>query len=552
MARSRDRAHAEGALMMRRVLIAVVLYANVVSASPETRAIDHLLARYTEYGFSGVLLVSQHGKVVLHKAYGPADREHNIANTLATRFPIASITKTFTAAAILRLHDEGRLALSDPLSKFFSGLSAEKGAITIEQLLVHTSGLPADREGALDEALRTIKLESPPGAAYNYSNLGYDVLARIVEIVSGQSFRDFVMQRLVQPAGLKRTSFEREAMANGYAGPADNPQKTTLPPYEQLLGSGSVISDARDLLRWAKALYDGKVLKAESTSRMFRGSDDTVYGWDRAKTREGREYLHSGGDWDGYKSDVYLFPNDNAAIVLLANIRPSAFRWNPTVIRNVMRLLFATGKPVEPPPVRRVSADVAGTFGGFVIRALPHGNGISVSAFDQKAIDVLAFADGAEPEEIARVSAMTGDILDALQHGDVTSFAESRSVSDGLATFWKERVMRDRGSFSRATPLGVAPKGPSRWETYVRLEYERGEPQMLRIVTRRGTLKLVAAGLGGDAPYTAMFLPQSSTRFASFDVTSDEITALDVNGDEIVVKHGSGTMRARRAASSAP
>jgi len=535
---------------MRRISIAVLLL--IASTASASSAIDHLLARYSEYGFSGVLLVSQRGKIVLHKAYGPADRERNVANTTATRFPIASITKTFTAGAILRLQDEGRLALSDSLSKFFTGLPEEKRAITIEQLLVHTSGLPTDLEGTLDDALRTIKLESAPGAAYNYSNLGYDVLARIVEIVSGRSFRDFVMQRLVQPAGLKRTSFEREAMANGYAGPADNPLKTTLPPYEQLLGSGSVISDARDLLRWSKALYDGKVLKPESTARMFRGSDDTVYGWDRAKTREGREYLHSGGDWDGYKSDVYLFPNDDTAIVLLANIRPSAFRWNPTVIRNVMRILFATGKPVEPPPVRRVSTNVTGTFGGFVVRPLPHGNGISVSAFDQKAIDVLAFANGAEPEEIAKVSAMTGDLLDALQHGDVTRFAESRSVSDGLTTFWKERAMRDREAFLRATPLGVAPKGPSRWETYVRLEFERGEPEMLRIVTRRGTLKLVAAGLGGDAPYAAMFLPQSSTRFTSFDVASDEITTLDVNGDEIVVKHGSGTVSARRTITSAP
>lgn len=530
--------------MRRASIAALLLIANTAAAAS---AIDHLLARYTEYGFSGVLLVEQHGRIVLHKAYGPADRERNVPNTLSTRFPIASITKTFTAAAILRLHDEGRLELSDPLSKFFTGLAAEKEPITIEQLLVHTSGLPADLEGTLDDALRTVKLESAPGAAYNYSNLGYDVLARVVEIVSGQPFRDFVMQQLVRPAGLKRTSFERDQLANGYAGPADNPQKTTLPPYEQLSGSGSLISDARDLLRWSHALYDGKLLKPESTTRMFRGSDDTVYGWDRATTRDGREYLASGGDWDGYKADVYLFPKDDAAIVLLANIRPSAFRWNPTVIRNVMRLLFATGKPVEPPPVRHIAvAPAGGTFGGFVVRALPRGNGISVSAFDQKAIDVLAFANGAEPEEIAKVSAMTSDILDALQRGDVTRFAESRSVSDGLATFWKERAMRDRETLVRATPLGVAPKGPSRWETYVRLEFERGEPQMLRIVTRRGTLKLVAVGLGGDAPYVAMFLPQSPVRFASFDVASDEITTLEVNGDEIVVKHGTGTVSASR------
>src|SRR3954454_1731611 len=118
-----------------RTLLALLLACGA-AASP----LDNIVTRYSEYGFGGVVLVERSGKIVLHRAYGPADRKTSVANTTSARFPIASITKSFTAAAVMQLVEAKKLALTDPISRFFPDLPADKANITVEQLVTHTAG----------------------------------------------------------------------------------------------------------------------------------------------------------------------------------------------------------------------------------------------------------------------------------------------------------------------------------------------------------------------------------------------------------------------------
>ena len=182
----------------------------------------HLTNTAADSGFSGAVLVARGGKVVLHEGYGWADLAKTAPVTRETRFYIASITKQFTAAAVLKLEERGRLGLADPVGKHLPGVPPDKAAVTIHQLLTHTSGLGQDyaADGIRDraEAVRAVlakPLKSPPGAQFRYSNDGYNLLAVIVEVVSGESYESFLRQNLLRPAGMSRTGFWGETPARG-------------------------------------------------------------------------------------------------------------------------------------------------------------------------------------------------------------------------------------------------------------------------------------------------------------------------------------------------
>ncbi|HEX8998904.1 MAG TPA: serine hydrolase domain-containing protein, partial [Blastocatellia bacterium] len=174
--------------------------------------LDQYLTRLSRFGFSGSILVSRQGKVLLHKSYGWADKQQGIPNTNDTAFDIASLTKQFTAAAILKLEAQGKLKTSDPISRHLPNVPADKAGIAIHHLLTHTSGFDPDftegknitREQFIAGMMK-MPLVAETGKEYIYANSGYCLLAAIVEIVSGQPYNKFVVEQLYKPAGMTGT-----------------------------------------------------------------------------------------------------------------------------------------------------------------------------------------------------------------------------------------------------------------------------------------------------------------------------------------------------------
>lgn len=164
--------------------------------------LDEFLSRAEKFGYNGIVLAARNGKVILKKAYGYADRENGIPLTTATRFPIASEEKIFTAAAILKLEEQGKLKVSNSIAEYFDNVPEDKRAITIHHLLTHSAGLPTytGADGELlsrDELVKrtmSAKLPSAPGEKYFYSNPSYSLLAVIVEKASGKTFDEFVQK----------------------------------------------------------------------------------------------------------------------------------------------------------------------------------------------------------------------------------------------------------------------------------------------------------------------------------------------------------------------
>jgi CubicO group peptidase (beta-lactamase class C family) len=247
-------------------------------ASSPAAEVDARLQALERSGFSGALLWIRKDNVVLEKGYGFADREAGRRVTPRTVFDIGSIVKPITASAIWKLQADGKLAVSDPITRFFPNVPPDKAEITVQQLLSHKSGLDdifggdydvVDRDWVLDKALSS-RLISKPGEKARYSNAGYSLLAMIIEKVSGQTYERYVHENILQPAGTPHMGYKipvwaREELAVGYekgqrwGSPLDHPWAPDGPSWN-LRGNGGMLATAADLQRLMEALQNGSVL----------------------------------------------------------------------------------------------------------------------------------------------------------------------------------------------------------------------------------------------------------------------------------------------------
>jgi len=334
-------------MLARRIL--ALLFAGTLLPGPQSRerttdlpALERWLRRAADSaGFSGVVRVERGGKILLDRVYTPAGRR---GVTTESAFWLASTTKQFTAAAILKLVDQGKLAVSDSLGRFFRRLPRDARAITVEQLLTHTSGIApsgaaegiTERDAAV-RAIFAVPLRRQPGESYHYEDEDYTVLAAIVEVVAGVPYEAFVERSLLIPAGLTHTGFcgrlaPNVAMAPSVGAPAVPPpcRSGSTPIDWADRGATGLVGTAGDLVKWARALRGEKILSEASREQLERGkilvrhegSSDVYYSFGARIYMDGdrrREVWHSGYDVRvGQSSTVRLLDN-GLWIVVLAN-----------------------------------------------------------------------------------------------------------------------------------------------------------------------------------------------------------------------------------------
>jgi CubicO group peptidase (beta-lactamase class C family) len=300
--------------------------------------------------FSGAVLVAKNGKPVFAEAYGQADREHKVPNTLKTRFRIGSMNKMFTAVSVLQLVQAGKVGLNDPLGKYLTDYPNKNVAskVTIHQLLTHTGGT-GDFFGpefdahrlelkTLQDYLKLFGNREPgfePGSKFEYSNYGFILLGAIVEKVSGQSYYDYVHDHVYVPAGMTSTASDSEdsTVADrsvGYtkmdAGDQLRPNTDTLPYRGTSAGGG--YSTVEDLLRFATALQENKLLNAHYTELLTTGKAGTpngnyAYGFGDHKINGTRCFGHGGGA-PGMNGSLEICPTPGYVVAVLANMDPPA------------------------------------------------------------------------------------------------------------------------------------------------------------------------------------------------------------------------------------
>jgi CubicO group peptidase (beta-lactamase class C family) len=292
------------------------------------------------WGFNGVVVVEYKGQRSLAGGYGEADTLFGDPLTMQTKFFVGSITKQFTAAAILLLRQDGRLKLSDPIGTHLPDYPVEPGEkITLNHLLNHSSGLPnytsfpeiSIRRGAAIQprdiiaSFKDRPLEFEPGTAFKYSNSGYILLGEVIEAVSGQSYEAFLHKRIFGPLGMRNTGYGRREMAHpdraqGYTIDASGRMIGAAPvSYSILHSAGALYSTAEDLLKWHHALNKGQLLSPESLLRMLTpGPGNYGFGW-WLESRYGRFRSFQDGFLDGYSCILDRWPDDDLIIIVLSN-----------------------------------------------------------------------------------------------------------------------------------------------------------------------------------------------------------------------------------------
>ncbi|MGI4718802.1 MAG: serine hydrolase [Janthinobacterium lividum] len=384
-------------MLLRSAICAAVLllchphaaYAQDASAAQPAAAaaeqelasrIDAAIAPYFKADAPGAtVIVVKDGKTVLRRAYGMADTGKGVRMTPDMALRLGSITKQFTAAGILLLLDEGKLALGDDITKHLPDYPTRGKQITIEHLLTHTSGI-VSYTGKPDygsrmaqdlsvaqmiDSFKNDPLEFEPGSQYRYNNSGYFLLGAIIEKISGQRYADFLEQRIFAPLGMRDTYYEgfghsKAPMAAGHSRAEKGYGAARPLSMSQPYAAGSLVSTVDDLARWDAAIAGGRLLKPSSWERAFtsyRLSDgkasDYGYGWEVEKI-QGETAIGHGGGINGFTTHALRFPDQKVFVAVLTNSDSGPA--NPAVVARKAAGI-AIGKPYR--EFREVALDAA-------------------------------------------------------------------------------------------------------------------------------------------------------------------------------------------------
>ncbi|NRF40694.1 serine hydrolase [Pedobacter foliorum] len=322
-----------------RVICSMLLLLVVgfsVNAQDKQKEIERLIATYHKLGkFNGTILVAQQGKVLLERGYGFKNIRKGTRNDQNTIYQVASVTKPFTSAVVLKLVELGKLRLSDSLSKFYPDFS-NGDSVTISHLLSHTSGISdtsqnitgGTEEKIFVEALKGQNLDFKPGTDWRYSNAGYILLGYIIEKVTGLSYYDAVRKYVFKPLRMRQSDFDfiklkdRNKATGYWAFPLDgNANTAEVMGFERPRAAGAIYSTVGDLYKFHVGLQQGKVVADSLLAKAYTSIRANYgYGWFIDSVFRQKTVHHSGDIW-GFRSEFARVPTDDICIVMLNNIQ---------------------------------------------------------------------------------------------------------------------------------------------------------------------------------------------------------------------------------------
>jgi CubicO group peptidase (beta-lactamase class C family) len=512
------------------------------------RTLDAYMSRLESLGYSGGLAVVKGGETVLLKGYGQADREAGVPLRPDSVFNLGSITKPFTAAAILRLQELGKLKTSDPVSRFFDGVPEDKAGITLEHLLTHSSGLESDfsptdyepttREEYARRALAS-KLRFAPGQGYEYANAGYSLLAAVVEKTTGRDYESALGELVLKPAGMTETGYKAPLwkaarIAHGYRDGED--WGTILAriqdpgaPFWALRGNGGLHTTLADMVRWNAALQGDAVLTAASRESYVRprvaegpgARSHYAFGWAVEKTPHGTLVQHNGGN-GVYVAELLRFVDEGVMIFLASTV--AEMKATP-VVPALTAIVFGERYDLplavvalSPEALRaRAGRYRAASGAGVAVRAVE--SGLEIAGFEPVGFALLTGVPTAERERYERLGARTADIAGRAFKGDPTGIHEALGGRLGLEQIREQetQLMRDRearlGPYRGHAVVGSVPYGEGRVETAVRVDFERGSVYNRFLWGPRDGLVGLQAG---PEPPGARYVPVSEREFVAF------------------------------------
>ncbi|HKX32160.1 MAG TPA: serine hydrolase [Blastocatellia bacterium] len=324
-------------------LLVLSVLALVFAVKPQAQDLaskidEYMSALAKQERFSGSVLVARDGKVLFSRGYGMANLEFEVPNTPQTKFRIGSVTKQFTAAAIMLLQERGNLSVQDPVCKYLAKCPPAWDQITIHHLLTHTSGIPNFTNfpeyaktmtipATVDELLDRFKdrpLDFKPGEKMSYSNSGYVTLGAVVEKASGTSYRHFLWLNVFEPLKMTSSGYDTpdQILKNRAAGYSMNNGRKINASYLDMTiphGAGALYSTVEDLFIWNEALFNDKLLSAKSREAMMTPVlNNYAYGLD-VDRKFNRKVVGHSGRINGFMTVLTRFPEEKVTVVVLRN-----------------------------------------------------------------------------------------------------------------------------------------------------------------------------------------------------------------------------------------
>lgn len=344
---------------MVTALSSLLIWCAAVHAVPATESaeIDELMSTMYQRGqFNGAMLVAVHGNTIYREGFGKSNFQTGTDFTPETQSDIGSVTKQFTAMAIMILAQRAKLGYNDSVSKYIPEFSrsAHLSQITLRQLLNHTSGIPdygdlgiddsgLGQQGLIAVLLKKEDLLAKPGRKYQYSNPGYALLAVVVERVSGERFGEFLEQEIFEPVGMRNTFVydsparknARTAVGYGQFGQVDDGGPTAIP------GDGGIYSTVDDLFKWDQALYTDRLVDQSTLAEAFvpgkvrHGTSTYGFGWN-IEEDGGSNYLWHQGSHAGFGAFIGRRLADRVTVIMLTNKGNSKRQDINTAIHNIL------------------------------------------------------------------------------------------------------------------------------------------------------------------------------------------------------------------------
>jgi len=504
---------------------------------------DKYLSRITPFGFSGAFLAARDKKIFFNKGYGLAIREKSIPNTADTVFCVGSITKQFTAAAIMTLEMKGKLKTEHSITEYFSNVPKDKQQVTLHNLLTHTAGVinftgedyvVAYRDETVKKALDAPLLFLPE-TRYEYSNAGYSLLGAIVEIVSGQPYEEYLHEHLFKPSrmfftGYRIPNWHKRTVATWYLG--EKSFRLNLSEHDQphwnVIGNGEILSTTNDMHKWYLALKGDKILSAEAKKKLFTPfMNNYAYGWSILATERGKVIQHDGGSDLGSSALFTWFVDHDTLTVLFCN---QSYGKNPLIspLRDkIERLLF--GKEVGFPPITRKSRlsdmkSFKGTYrlptGGQLILQIDAGY-LTLTAVGQDAVNSVFSLSNENTAELNDLTNRTVRMVNAVLKGDY-EYGKKELNDEERMKGWR-RLLLDRLSISENKVNQIEtiilggltwPRSEDTMEIVVKVTRDKYEVRF-GLLWRNG--KLWGLTTGPDT-FTMRVLPISTRIYAGYDL----------------------------------
>jgi CubicO group peptidase (beta-lactamase class C family) len=331
---------------MKLIFLSLGICFSIISTAQtlENKIDKYIASEYKEDAPGVSILVAKDGKAIYSKGFGMANLENKVSNSSNSVFEIGSITKQFTAVAILMLEEQGKLSVQDEITKYIPDYPTQGKTITIHHLLNHTSGIKSytNMISFLDlartdmtpteliEKFKNEPMEFDPGTDFNYNNSGYILLGYIIEVASGKSYEAFIQENIFDKIGMSNSYYGSMIRvipnrARGYAQNQDGYENARYLSMTLPYAAGSIMSTTQDLLKWQNAISSNKLIKRSSLEKAINGSKltngdslDYGYGWISGKLRSSKTIEHSGGIF-GYSSNGIFLPDENIYVIGLSN-----------------------------------------------------------------------------------------------------------------------------------------------------------------------------------------------------------------------------------------